>query len=92
MDRALTPAEKDAYDRWLASSSVTTPRGDETLISFKLARRHGLQPTTVIRSLRRQKGQDAAIIAILERDVEADESLRFVQDGRVRRVAFVPGL
>lgn len=82
----------EKYKAWLASSSISTPHSPETVIAWKMARMLRLNPTTVIKSLRGQKGQNPSLVRRLERIVDANPSLRFVRDGSVRRVALAtPG-
>jgi len=86
-DLAMTGAERQRYDAWMRTSSVTTPHSEETILSFKIAEAISRPPLNVIRSLRGQKGQSPQLVADLERLVDENPSLRFLRDGRVRRVA-----
>ncbi len=87
---AVPPAEQREYENWLDSSSTSTPHSPEMVIAWRLSRILGENPTKVIRSLRNQRGQSPDLIRRLERIVENNPTLRFVADGRVRRVALAP--
>jgi len=89
---AMTVSERRRYEAWLNSPSSSTPHGDEMVIAFRLALLLDESPTKVIRSLRGQRGQPPAFVERMERIVSENRSIHFVQDGRMRRVAFVPRL
>lgn len=89
LSRSLGPQDRQAFRQWQSSSSTSNSPEEEMVIAFQLAARLGRSPTTVIRALRRQKGQDPGLVADLEGIVRDNPSIAWFQDGRVRRVRFV---
>lgn len=87
---AVPLADQREYENSLDSSSTSTPHSPEMVIAWRLSRILGENPTKVIRSLRNQRGQSLDLVKRLERIVENNPTLRFVADGRVRRVGLTP--
>lgn len=88
MDRSLTSEERRDFVAWLPSSSLSTHEPtDELLIAFKLAKRLGRAPTSVIRAARGQQRQGALVDAVQDA-VLADADIELWMDGHVRRLRY----
>lgn len=88
----IPEAQRDSYRRWLATLSVTTRHGQETVIAWDLARKLGLPPLRVLRATRGQKGQED-IHRRVDDAINSDPSVRYFRDARgVRRTRYTERL
>ena len=87
MDCSLSADEERRFAAWLHSPSVFGPDRNELILAWKISRRCGTVPSRTLRALRGVDGVDPELRARLERFVEQEPGLTFVQDPPVRRVA-----
>ena len=73
----MPAGEREPYQAWLASPSIGTYDRPEMVIAWNLARRLGLHPSRVLRSLRKERGYLAMEMEAVNAAVAADPDLVF---------------
>ena len=73
----MPAGEREQYREWLASPSISTYDRPEMVITWNLARRLGLHPSRVLRSLRKERGYLAMEMEAVNAAVAADPELVF---------------
>ena len=89
MDTELSEHEERIYRVWMHSPSVFSRDPTESILAFKIANELRLPGSRVLKVLRGAPVPDPELVRNVERFVEEDPTLAFVQEGSARRITLV---